>query len=104
MPLTIEVNRQKACSLLEQGESADAASLLRHLLASRPACAPALQMLGLICAMQGDRRGAVWLLRQACVVDPENGSLRRHLARLEWENGMPAQAAASYEQAIACHA
>jgi tetratricopeptide (TPR) repeat protein len=60
-------------------------------------------MLGLVCAMQGDLRGAVRLLRQACVVEPENGSLRLHLARIEWENGMPAQAAASYEQAIACH-
>ena len=104
MPTTIEIDLHKACSLLEQGESAEAASLLRCLIGSYPSCAPALQMLGLICAMQRDMRGAVRLLRQACVVDPENGSLRLHLARLEWENGMPAQAAASYEQAIAGHA
>lgn len=100
---TIQIDLQKACSLLEQGESADAASLLRRLVASHPSCAPALQMLGLVSAMQGDTRGAVRLLRQACVVDPENGSLRRRLARLEWDNGMPAQAAASYGEAIACH-
>lgn len=102
MSPTIETALRTACALLEHGESAQATALLQHLLASYPACAPALQMLGLICAMHGDMRGAARLLRQACVVEPENGSLRRHLARAEWEIGMPAQAAASYEQALAC--
>jgi tetratricopeptide (TPR) repeat protein len=104
MPSTVELDLQKACTLLDEGDAAEAASLLRRLLASHPACGPALQMLGLICAMQGDMRNAARLLRQACVVEPENGSLRLHLARVEWEIGMPAQAAASYEWAIACHA
>jgi len=103
MPSTTEKSLQTACDLLEQGDRVQAAAVLQHLLSFFPACAPALQMLGLVCAMQGDMRGAARLLRQACVVEPENGSLRLHLARIEWENGMPAQAAASYEQAIACH-
>ena len=99
---TIENALRTACALLDRGESMQAAALLQELIRSHPACAPALQMLGLVRAMQGDMRSAVRLLRQACVVEPENGSLRRHLARVEWEIGMPAQAAASYEQAIAC--
>ena len=102
MSPTTENILRTACSFLERGESGEASALLQRLIASHPACAPALQMLGLIHAMHGDMRGAVRLLRQACVVEPENGSLRLHLARVEWEIGMPAQAAASYEQAIAC--
>jgi tetratricopeptide (TPR) repeat protein len=102
MSPTTENALRRACALLDRGDSVEAAALLQDLVASCPACAPALQMLGLISAMQGDMRSAVRLLRQACVVEPENGSLRRHLARVEWEIGMPAQAAASYEQAIAC--
>jgi tetratricopeptide (TPR) repeat protein len=102
MSTTTETVLRTVCKLLEQGDSATATALLQRLLASHPGCAPALQMLGLLCAMQGDLRGAARLLRQACVVEPENSSLRLHLARIEWEIGMPAQAAASYEQAIAC--
>jgi tetratricopeptide (TPR) repeat protein len=98
---TIENVLRTACAMLDQGASNEATNLLQELIASHPACAPALQMLGLVHAMHGDMRTAVRLLRQACVVEPENGSLRRHLARVEWEIGMPAQAAASYEQAIA---
>jgi tetratricopeptide (TPR) repeat protein len=101
MSTTTETALRIACELLEQGDSAKATALLQRLLASHPSCAPALQMLGLVHAMHGDLRGAARLLRQACVVEPENGSLRLHLARIEWEIGMPAQAAASYEQAIA---
>jgi tetratricopeptide (TPR) repeat protein len=101
MSTTTETALRIACELLERGDSAKAITLLQRLLASHPACAPALQMLGLVHAMQGDFRGAARLLRQACVVEPENGSLRLHLARIEWEIGMPAQAAASYEQALA---
>jgi tetratricopeptide (TPR) repeat protein len=102
MSSTTETALRTACAFLDRGESAEATALLQRLLASCPACAPALQMLGLISAMEGDLRGAARLLRQACVVEPENGSLRLHLARIEWEIGMPAQAAASYEQALAC--
>jgi tetratricopeptide (TPR) repeat protein len=101
MSTTTETALRIACELLEQGDSAKATALLQRLLASHPTCAPALQMLGLVNAMQGDLRGAARLLRHACVLEPENGSLRLHLARIEWEIGMPAQAAASYEQAIA---
>lgn len=103
MSPTIETVLQQACAFLEQGESTEATALLQQLITFNPACAPALQMLGLISAMHGDMRGAARLLRQACVVEPENGSLRLHLARVEWEIGMPAQAAASYEQAISCN-
>nr|WP_314622992.1 tetratricopeptide repeat protein [uncultured Noviherbaspirillum sp.] len=102
MSPTTENVLRTACAMLDRGESTNAAVLLQDLIGSHPACAAALQMLGLIRAMHGDMRTAVRLLRQACVVEPENGSLRRHLARVEWEIGMPAQAAASYEQAIAC--
>ncbi|RZA30398.1 MAG: tetratricopeptide repeat protein [Proteobacteria bacterium] len=102
MSPTTENVLRTACAMLDRGKSTEAAVLLQELIASHPACASALQMLGLIRAMEGDMRTAVRLLRQACVVEPENGSLRRHLARVEWEIGMPAQAAASYEQAIAC--
>lgn len=102
MSPTTETVLRTACAFLDRGESAQATALLQRLLTASPACAPALQMLGLISAMQGDMRGAARLLRQACVVEPDNGSLRLHLARIEWEIGMPAQAAASYEQALAC--
>lgn len=101
MSTTTETALRIACELLERGDSTQATALLHHLLAAQPACAPALQMLGLVFAMQGDKRGAARLLRQACIVEPENGSLRLHLARIEWEIGMAAQAAASYEQAMA---
>ena len=97
----IEAVLQTACAHLEHGNADDAIATLQDLLANHPACAPGLQMLGMVHAMQGDMRGAARLLRQACVVAPENGSLRTHLARVEWELGFPAQAAASYQQAIA---
>lgn len=96
----IEAVLQNACGHLEHGNTAAAIATLQDLLAGYPACAPALQMLGMVHAMQGDMRGAARLLRQACVVAPENGGLRVHLARVEWELGLPAQAAASYQQAI----
>ena len=101
MSQPIETLLQNACDHLQQGNIADATALLQQLLAHHPACAPGLQMLGMVHAMQGDMRGAARLLRQACVVAPDNGTLRLHLARIEWEIGLPAQAAASYEQAIA---
>ena len=97
----IEALLQNACAQLELGNTADATATLHDLLAAYPACAPGLQMLGMVHAMQGDMRGAARLLRQACVVAPENGGLRVHLARAEWELGLPAQAAASYQEAIA---
>lgn len=97
----IEAVLQDACGHLEHGNTADAIATLQALLASYPACAPGLQMLGLVHAMQGDMRSAARLLRQACVVAPASGGLRVHLARVEWELGLPAQAAASYQQAIA---
>ncbi|SMP45260.1 tetratricopeptide repeat protein [Noviherbaspirillum suwonense] len=103
MSPTVEYALRAARVLQQQGAEAEAVDLLKRLLSSSPACVPALQMLGLLCATHGDMRGAVRLLRQGCVVEPENGPLRLHLARVEWEVGMPAQAAASYEQAIACH-
>jgi Flp pilus assembly protein TadD len=68
MSPTTETALRTACAFLDRGESAEATALLQRLLASCPACAPALQMLGLISAMEGDLRGAARLLRQACVV------------------------------------
>ena len=97
----IETVLQDACNFLQQDNPAAATALLQQLLAHHPGCAAGLQMLGMLHAMQGDMRGAARLLRQACVVAPDNGPLRLHLARTEWEIGLPAQAAASYEQAIA---
>lgn len=101
MSQDIETMLQSTCECLQQGNIVNGTTLLHELLSEHPGCAPGLQMLGMVHAMQGDMRAAARLLRQACVVAPDSGSLRLHLARIEWELGMPAQAAASYEHAIA---
>jgi tetratricopeptide (TPR) repeat protein len=101
MPQQTDTLLQQSCSLIVQGNTDAAISALQELLGQHHDNAAALQMLGLVHVMRGDMHGAARLLRQACVITPENGSLRLHLARAEWETGLPAQAAASYQQAIA---
>ena len=102
MPSTTKSALETACALIDQGDIAEAITLLEQLIATRPPSATTLQMLGLVYAMIGNMRAAARVMRQACVLEPDNGSLRRHLARAEWQIGMPAQAAASYDHAIAC--
>ena len=102
MPSTTRTALETACALIDQGDIAEAITLLEQLIATRPPSATTLQMLGLVYAMIGNMRGAARVMRQACVLEPDNGSLRSHLARAEWNIGMPAQAAASYDRAIAC--
>jgi tetratricopeptide (TPR) repeat protein len=101
MPQQTNTLLQQSCSLIVQGNTDAAISALQELLGQHHDNAAALQMLGLAHVMRGDMHSAATLLRQACVVTPENAPLRLHLARAEWETGLPAQAAASYQQAIA---
>lgn len=89
------------CAHAEQGEFDTALAQLDALLALDPANAAAMQLLGLIQAKKGDLRSAARILRQACLAAPHHGPLHAHLARVEWEIGLPAQAAAAYRQAIA---
>lgn len=101
MPNHIEALLHTACAYAEHGEFDKAASTLNALLTLEPDNATAMQLLGLVQAKQGDLRNAARTLRQACLAAPEHGLLHVHLARMEWELGLPAQAAAAYQQAIA---
>lgn len=101
MPNHIEALLHTACTHAEDGEFDTAASTLHGLLALKPDNAAAMQLLGLVQAKQGDLRNAGRTLRQACLAAPDHGSLHVHLARVEWELGLPAQAAAAYQRAIA---
>ena len=101
MPNPIEALLHAACAHAENGEFNTAASTLHALLSIEPDNPAAMQLLGLVQARQGDLRNAARTLRQACLVAPEHGSLHVHLARVEWELGLPAQSAAAYQRAIA---
>ena len=101
MPKPIEALLHTACAHAEGGEFDTAASTLHDLLSFEPDNAAAMQLLGLVQARQGDLRNAVGSLRQACLAAPDHGSLHVHLARVEWELGLPGQAAAAYQRAIA---
>ena len=101
MPNDIETLLHTACAHAERGEFDRATSQLGKLLTLAPGNAAAMQLLGLVQAKQGDLRKAARTLRQACLAAPDHGPLHVHLARVEWEIGLPAQAAAAYKQAIA---
>jgi tetratricopeptide (TPR) repeat protein len=101
MPNPVEALLHTACAHAENGEFDTAASTLHALLSLEPDNAAAMQLLGLVQVKQGDLRNAARTLRQACLAAPDHGSLHVHLARVEWELGLPAQAAAAYQRAIA---
>jgi tetratricopeptide (TPR) repeat protein len=101
MPNQIDALLRTACTHAEHGQFDTAASTLHALLTVEPGNAAAMQLLGLVQARQGDLRGAARTLRQACLAAPDHGPLHVHLARVEWELGLPAQAAAAYQRAIA---
>lgn len=100
MPKQIDALLSTACTHAEHGQFEPAASTLHALLTLEPDNAAAMQLLGLVQAKQGDLRSAARTLRQACLVAPDHGPLHVHLARVEWELGLPAQAAAAYQRAI----
>lgn len=101
MPNHIAALLGSACAHAEHGQFDAAASTLHSLLAVEPGNAAAMQLLGLVQARQGDLRSAARTLRQACLAAPDHGPLHVHLARVEWELGLPAQAAAAYQRSIA---
>jgi tetratricopeptide (TPR) repeat protein len=101
MPNNIEALLHTACAHAEKGSYDTAASQLNTLLHLEPAHPAAMQLLGLVQVRQGDLRNAARTLRQACLAAPDHGQLHVHLARVEWEIGMPAQAVAAFQQAIA---
>lgn len=101
MPNQIDALLHTACTHAEHGQFEPAVSTLHALLTLEPDNAAAMQLLGLVQAKQGDLRGAARTLRQACLVAPDHGPLHVHLARVEWELGLPVQAAAAYQRAIA---
>ena len=101
MPNPVEAFLRTACAHAEDGRFDTAASALHALLALEPHNAAAMQLLGLVQARQGDLRNAGRTLRQACIAAPDQASLHVHLARVEWELGLPAQAAVAYQRAIA---
>lgn len=101
MPNHIEALLHAACAYAEDGEFDTAASTLHTLLSLDPDNVAGMQLLALVQAKQGNLRDAGRTLRQACLAAPDHGSLHIHLARVEWELGLPAQAAAAYQRAIA---
>ena len=78
----------------------EAASVFRQILASQPAHAPTLHMLGIICAQSSDLTEAERLIREAIRYSPREGSYHANLGNVLQESGRLEEAITSYQQGL----
>jgi len=78
-PDDAELHYGAAAALLKTGRYADARGHAERVLELAPGHSGALNYLGLVSQMQGDRETALRYYRDALAADPNNGSARRNL-------------------------
>ena len=96
----LAIDLQQAIQYFQNGKLGEAELLLKRVLLIDSKCLPALHILGLVKASQGNKAEAVNFLKKAVRIDANDASLQYNLANALSEAGLDADSLPHYKKAI----
>jgi predicted O-linked N-acetylglucosamine transferase (SPINDLY family) len=96
----LAIDLQQAIQYFQNGKLGEAELLLKRVLLIDGKCLPALHILGLVKASQGNNAEAVNFLKKAVRIDANDASLQYNLANALAEAGLDADSLPHYKKAI----
>ena len=96
----LAIDLQQAIQYFQNGKLGEAELLLKRVLLIDSKCLPALHILGLVKASQGNNTEAVNFLKKAVRIDANDASLQYNLANALSEAGLDADSLPHYKKAI----
>lgn len=96
----LAIDLQQAIQYFQNGKLGEAELLLKRVLLIDSKCLPALHILGLVKASQGNKAEAVNFLKKAVRIDANDASLQYNLANALSEVGLDADSLPHYKKAI----